>query len=398
MNLVLLAPLGLAALAALLVPLLLHLRRRDERRPVDFAALRWLRQHPRPRFRLRMEEWPLLLLRLLLLALLALWLARPATTAVEASRHWTLLVPGVDPAPLLPPREGEQRRWLAPGFPPLQQAPAPADGHASLPSLLRQLDADLPAGDTVSVLVPARFAADGGPLQLSREVDWRVVRTPAVLPAADPAGPASGPALRLAVRHAGGVPGAHYLHAAATAWSDEAALPAATDAPPTGAAVDGAQSPWPADAQVRAWLGEGAMPSALQDWVAQGGTALLASGVDLPSTDAAPLVRWQDADGLPLIEELPSGRGRILRFTRALTAQAMPALLEADFPQHLHEALAPASPAASIADAGAYRPSAGASAFVPPPRDLRPWWALAIAALFLLERWFASARRRGGVA
>ena len=47
----LLLPLGLAALGTILVPLLLHLARRTEQRPTDFAALRWLRQKPRPRHR-----------------------------------------------------------------------------------------------------------------------------------------------------------------------------------------------------------------------------------------------------------------------------------------------------------------------------------------------------------
>ncbi|TQT81878.1 hypothetical protein DB758_11845, partial [Xanthomonas perforans] len=51
MNLLLLFPTGLAALAALLLPLLIHLARRSEHRPTDFAALRWLRALPRPRHR-----------------------------------------------------------------------------------------------------------------------------------------------------------------------------------------------------------------------------------------------------------------------------------------------------------------------------------------------------------
>ncbi len=67
----LLAPAALAALVALLLPLLLHLARRDATRPTPFAALRWLRERPRPRRRLRFDDWPLLLVRLLLLALLA---------------------------------------------------------------------------------------------------------------------------------------------------------------------------------------------------------------------------------------------------------------------------------------------------------------------------------------
>ena len=77
MSLGLLLPAALAALGALLMPLLIHLARRSQLVPTPFAALRWLRQAARPQRRVRLEEWPLLLLRLLLLALLALWLARP---------------------------------------------------------------------------------------------------------------------------------------------------------------------------------------------------------------------------------------------------------------------------------------------------------------------------------
>ena len=78
MNLVLLFPAALAALAALALPLLVHLARRQQERPTVFAALRWLRAQPRPRRRLRFDEWPLLLVRLLLVALVALLLAQPA--------------------------------------------------------------------------------------------------------------------------------------------------------------------------------------------------------------------------------------------------------------------------------------------------------------------------------
>lgn len=81
MNLAFLAPAALAALAALLVPLLIHLQRRPEQRVVEFAALRWLSERVRPRQRLRLTEWLLLLLRLLLVAALALWLAQPVWLA-----------------------------------------------------------------------------------------------------------------------------------------------------------------------------------------------------------------------------------------------------------------------------------------------------------------------------
>ena len=72
MNFGLLLPAGLAALFALLLPLVLHLTRRTEQQTAMFAALRWLQVLQRPRQRIRLEEWLLLVLRLLLVELLLL--------------------------------------------------------------------------------------------------------------------------------------------------------------------------------------------------------------------------------------------------------------------------------------------------------------------------------------
>ncbi|MBP6216624.1 MAG: BatA domain-containing protein, partial [Luteimonas sp.] len=94
MNLVLLLPVALAALAALALPLLLHLARRQQQVPTVFAALRWLRAKPKPRRRIRFDEWLLLSIRLLLLALLAFWLARPALLGVADTTPWIVVAPG----------------------------------------------------------------------------------------------------------------------------------------------------------------------------------------------------------------------------------------------------------------------------------------------------------------
>ncbi|MCE4302280.1 BatA domain-containing protein, partial [Xanthomonas hortorum pv. vitians] len=116
MNLLLLFPAGLAALAALLLPLLIHLARRSEHRPTDFAALRWLRALPRPRHRVRFDEWPLLLVRLLLLAALALLLAEPALRDHQDTRPRVAVSPGVDVAAAraLSHAANAQWVWLAP--------------------------------------------------------------------------------------------------------------------------------------------------------------------------------------------------------------------------------------------------------------------------------------------
>uniref|UniRef100_UPI0028AF2F18 BatA domain-containing protein n=1 Tax=Stenotrophomonas indicatrix TaxID=2045451 RepID=UPI0028AF2F18 len=141
----LLFPLGVAALAAWLLPLLIHLARRHPYTPLDFAALRWLRAQVRPRQRIRFDDWPLLLVRLLLLAALALLLARPALTGpAPVPAAWTVVAPGLDATALPGSTDARNWHWLAPGFPTIDQ-PTPADA-AARPSLLRELDAQLPAG------------------------------------------------------------------------------------------------------------------------------------------------------------------------------------------------------------------------------------------------------------
>jgi hypothetical protein len=77
-----LVPAFLAGLAALMVPVLLHLRRRDRDTPQRFPSLMFLEQLPiRTADRRRITDWPLLLLRALALALLVLAFARPFVSA-----------------------------------------------------------------------------------------------------------------------------------------------------------------------------------------------------------------------------------------------------------------------------------------------------------------------------
>ena len=144
MNPMLLLPAGLAALAALALPLLIHLAKRQQQRPTVFAALRWLRARPRPRRRVRIDEPWLLAVRLLLVALLAVLLAQPALLGVEDKRPRLLVAPGVDDAMILAARADPEvdARWLAPGFPALDGG-APLGDFATA-SLLREFDATLP--------------------------------------------------------------------------------------------------------------------------------------------------------------------------------------------------------------------------------------------------------------
>ncbi len=78
MGLGFLVPLFLAGLAALAVPVLVHLRHRERNAPVRFPSLMFLRRVPfREVARQQIHHWPLFLLRCLAVALLAFAFARP---------------------------------------------------------------------------------------------------------------------------------------------------------------------------------------------------------------------------------------------------------------------------------------------------------------------------------
>lgn len=380
----LLLPAALAALGALLLPLLIHLARRSEQRPTPFAALRWLRREAKPRRRVRFEEWLLLLLRLLLVALLALWLARPVLHGAHPETAWVVAMPGVDPEQVhaLAAERGVQARWLAPGFPQLGQAVPTAP--LPVASLLRELDADLPPEVALLVAVPERLEGmDAQRPRLSRAVDWRVL--PGAMPAAE-ADERAPPAV--AVRHGDDdAPALRHLRAAIAAWHD-------ADAPPDDAlSIAPAAQPLEPGMRRLIWLSPGPLPGAVVAWVEAGGVALLDAAVETEH-GAPPLAWWRDGDGMPLVEGAALGRGRVLRFTRPLLPAELPQLLEADFPQRLRALLDGPPPVPASVAAVDHAPVAGAAASTQPPRELRPWLALLIALVFLAERWLATSRRR----
>ncbi|MES2753146.1 MAG: BatA domain-containing protein [Pseudomonadota bacterium] len=377
MNPALLFPLGLAALVALIVPLVVHLARKTEQRPTDFAALRWLRPKPRPRHRPRLDEWPLLIARLLLIALLASWLARPVLREGEAAVPVVAVVPGVDPGSVAE-REGERRMWLAPDFPALSEPPP--IGPIALASLVRELDATLPPGAKLTLVVPRRITGvDAERPRLSRAVEWRVVdggmaaprRAFAPLPLTIHAPTARAPVAR-------------YFQAAATAWAPPGKPGNVVLAAP-GAAL-------PPFSRTLIWLAPGALPASVNAWVERGGTALVAtdSAAIWPGPTA---VVWRDDVGAPLVEGGPLGRGRLLRFTRALAPAVLPDLLSPSFPYELRRVLV-APPVPTLADARDYAPTTGATPYPQPARELQGWLALLIAAALLAERWLATRSRR----
>jgi len=81
-----LVPAFLAGLAALAIPVLMHLRQRDQQRPLRFPSLMFLRRIPiRTAHRRRVTDWPLLLLRAALVALAVLAFARPVLDRASAT-------------------------------------------------------------------------------------------------------------------------------------------------------------------------------------------------------------------------------------------------------------------------------------------------------------------------
>lgn len=396
MSLGLLLPFGLIALAALLLPLLLHLERRTEPRTTAFAALRWLSMQARPQRRIRLEEWWLLLLRLLLLAAVALLFARPVMFGSEAGKSWALVAPGVDLAQARAANRDPNVRWhwLAVGFPAVDGA-TPALRQPVL-SLLREVDGTLPAKTKLTVYVPPQLdGLDGERPRLERGIDWRVVPggvlpTPTISRTAAPI---------LFVRHAEDrAASVRYLRAAAIAWhAGDAAIGSPTNAGASALTsqieLAGSQQMIPADAHWLVWLAPTALPPQISHWVEKGGVILLDERVKLPAATQLTDV-WRDDLGRSLARSVTLGRGRVIQLMQPLLPTANDKVLDAQFPSELRLLFeGPAAPP-QRAFADAIRPLTGGPSFAETPKPLDAWLALLVAVLFVLERWFASSARR----
>jgi hypothetical protein len=417
-SLSLLLPIGLGALAALLLPLLLHLERRTEPRPTPFAALRWLSMRTRPQRRIRLEEIWLLLLRLLLVASVAMLFARPVLFGSESGAPWIVVATDADLAQARAANRDPraQWHWLAAGFPEIDSV-RPISPQPTL-SLLREIDATLPAKTELTVYVPGQMdGLDGERPRLSRPVDWRVVdgrvadgrvvdgrATPA------PVAPVAA-APKLVVRHAADrAESTRYLRAAAVAWHADDTLAVSVVAT-TRSADDTATAraranqsdiadstqPLPGDTRWLAWLSPGAVPTPIRRWIEDGGIALLDERAVLPKSVPLTAV-WRDEDGRLLASAAALGRGRIIQLARPLRPANNAQVLEAQFPARLRALFERPPPAPQRALAEAMRPLRGGSAYAETPKPLDAWLALIAAGLFVLERWFASSSRRGRAA
>lgn len=401
MNLSLLAPIGLAALAALLLPLLLHLQRQSEARPTPFAALRWIGARLRPRRRVRLEELFLLLLRLLLVASVALLFARPVMTGASADKPWVGVATTLDAAALRAAQAADSGNggadgsgdgksladarwhWLAPGFPLIEQTrPGPKQ---ALSSLLRDIDARLPPRTAMTVFVPDIVdGLDGERPRLSRKIDWRTVAS------------RQQPGIRANTAKQVNASTAPPLAIRSSTDRNEASryLQAATRA--LGRTVDAADTAreLAKDTRHLAWLAPGQVPPAIAQWTRNGGVLVLDAAGRLEGMTAGVPV-WRDRDGRVLAREASFGRGRVIHLQSALSASAAPPLLDPGFPDQLEAWLDGPLTAPARATALAAMPRTGGLGYKPLPEALDIWLALLAVALLLVERWVATRATRG---
>lgn len=205
----LLSPFWLVALAALAVPVALHLWHKKPGRVVRVGSIRWLQATASQRRRsLRLTEIGLLVLRCLLLAALALALTQPRWLVAEKVNPPSFVFiapelrqtaafaahrPTVDS--LL--RHGYTLRWWQPGFAPIRPAdwPQPAGSDSLVTAavavnywqLIRELPPTLPRSRRHWVFAPAHLAHFQGARPASVPLTWVPVAVPTTktwLPAA----------------------------------------------------------------------------------------------------------------------------------------------------------------------------------------------------------------------
>jgi hypothetical protein len=378
-----LLPTALLALFALALPLLIHLSRRSQQHRTDFAALRWLQARFRPRRQPIVQEWLLLLIRLLLLTAVVLFLAVPVRQHTPAPAHWLVAVPGVawPPDEALPSGNAVSRHWLAPGFP---EADRPLPPMAvPVASLLRELDAKLPATTRLTVLVPERIRGlDAERPQLQRPVQWQTVQ--GQMPAHT--SPALVPAMAITPNPVN-AESARYFRAAYRVWQSH--LPETRQSTLPVLAGDAVPS-----APVRIWvyLPAGPVPAPVLAWSRKGGTLML--GPDAVIDAPAASVLWRADDGNALVKQHAIGSGRVLQWQQALDGRRVPQLRDSGFPEHLRNLLE-AVPVPDSGMAQTQRPRIGASPSIPEPQPLQPWLLIAVVLLFLVERIVATRPSRG---
>lgn len=320
-------PLWLLGLAAIAVPIAIHLRGKRVGRVVRVGSVRWLDGAPAawaPARRVR--RIPLLLLRCAVLAALSLALARPYLRA-SGGEAWVLVAPEVASRVSLDSlRRLGTVRLLASGLPSIDRVPPDSTRQPTdVWSLLREADATAPAGVRLVVVAPGTVAyLRGVRPELSHEVEY-------VAAPADSERPAD--------RRTGGpvtiyfAPGyeddARYLSLAFRAAAMTRGVTGAVGVLPAAESLPEVATPWVA------WLGGSRPPGALQRWLAQGTSILTDS--DTSATADGDRVVWRGQTGEPLL--LASGLHYRLR--GRFHPSTLPAVLTPDFAEWVDTLWAP---------------------------------------------------------
>jgi hypothetical protein len=319
-----LAPLWLAALASLVVPLTLHLWSRRTGRAVRVGSIRLLSGSPPPMARRpRLHDPWLLALRCALLAALVLALARPywAPRGQTAPPTWALVATDVvDRARLVDSleRTGKTVRPLDP---------------ADLWLSLAIADQSVPPGTHFEVYAtPLLSGTRGTRPELESPVVWHP-RASARRPQR-PATPPSRGRIVVVFADADRSDDARYVAAAVRAAGTVSGIPAIVTTRAT--AVAGAEVVGSADWIV--WLSELPLPKAVEQRLQAGATVLTDLGrVQQPVTraafglDRAPV--WTDDTGDPLLTVTREGRGLRYRFHSRFAPDWSGLVLDPRFPE-----------------------------------------------------------------
>jgi hypothetical protein len=373
-------PIALAGLAALLLPVLLHLDRRRTLQTLRFAALRWLGSSHPARRTFRLTEWLLLALRLLLLASVVLWLAQPLLRDAQRAAHtWVAVVPGVAAADIATlARDPEHAVWLARGFPRID-TPMPSGEH-EIASLLREFDASLAAQDGLIVVVPPELGGlDAAAIELGRAVDWRIASNGNSMTSATASVAVASRVLALRYERADD-PSLPILRAAIAAWNVSPSLAVQLD-------EGDARAPLPPKVDAVVWLG--ATPGTSAASRALEGSTLLHIGAAAAAASAAlPDVvdHWRAR-----LQRV--GKGHQLSLPASLPTLDPEGVRSAGFARSLHQLLFGAPRLPDRARAVDVVPRQVSLPARIPEQPLRPWLAWIVAGLFLLERAVASGTR-----
>jgi hypothetical protein len=416
-GLTLLAPAGLFALAALAVPLLIHLFSRSRGKRVLVGNIALYRQAKQQRVtEFHLEQWLLLLLRLLLLALAALLLAGLARKGLETLPGNTAYVTPEwleqtgDPPTALEPFDAAFLLGSESQSVPGVEAIGPGDAWSQLAERLSGVR------HTGEIHVFAQGTAGQFPIRalpFGSDLQWHLTTTPI-----NPDRPS---AQRVHLVHA---PGRE---------SDAAQLQLALDALATHRDLDlvvergTTEQPLPRPTPggprpLVIWLGnEPASPatvatSGVGAWIEDRESSVNSSPgeAQLPrfpqllfstrtaegtaAVTADERVLWWAQDGHPLLRETRLGETRHLVFEDRLGNDGLTP--QAAFPEALLRLLlGEAAWSAGLAHAPADPTPAFREDLADddgPSRPLAPWLALAIAALFVLERWLSERRSREG--